>query len=315
MRIGHVYPALDKQIDLFVRYSKHEFVDQFADDGCDFIYCGSSTQIMRAWGVKLNVLNMRRDLPLVSWVWDLPLNWRGWCRTDEEHDDNAFRDSEMSMRLSLLWKCKAVICACQQASDQLKLVGIPSRTLKAYIDVDGIDRVKVDNPHQKRVIQISRYALNKRFDLTIKAWAKLQDEYPDWELMFIGGGDVKKYKMLAEEAGLKKFDFREGVGDTERIKLMRESRVLVQPSVHEGVGFTPIEAQRCGLWTVVSNLAPAVEYDYGDYYFKKDHLEGYVELLSTAMSKDEPKVCRYRDELTPKAYAERWDAMIGEVFA
>ncbi len=314
MRVSHVTPQTDPLMDKFCQYSKHEYVDNDLDDGCDLLFCGSVTQIQRAWQGKMQLLQQTgRDVPIVCWVWDLPHNWRSWCRTDQEHDDNMWRDSDIALKLSLLMQCKGILAASEFTQQGLHDHGIESTQMDFYIDAQEIDGVHVEEPHQKRVIQISRYALNKRFDLTIDVWAELQDEFPDWELMFIGTGDVESLRRQAIDRGLKNYTFLEGVARHTTIKRLKESSVLVSPSVFEGWGITPIEAQRCGVYTVCADIPPAEEFLYYDEVFVKDNLAHYRAVLNDSMlrrEKDGPIANKIIKKLTPQAFAERFDAYL-----
>lgn len=52
---------------------------------------------------------------------------------------------------------------------------------------------------KKLIIFAGTIHANKAPDLLLKAWSQLKDKYPDWKLVFMGSGDITKYKQIAKE--------------------------------------------------------------------------------------------------------------------
>lgn len=101
-----------------------------------------------------------------------------------------------------------------------------------------------------RVCSIGRYAYQKGFDLLIKAWAVVQEKYPDWSLHIYGSrdGDMGDYDRMIkniDKDGLHDVFLHPATKDV--YSKFFESDFYVLPSRYESFGLTIIEAMSCGL--------------------------------------------------------------------
>lgn len=84
----------------------------------------------------------------------------------------------------------------------------------------------------------------KRLLRVIDTWKKIQDELPDWKIIFVGDGDnLNDYKRIASTEGLKRIEF---TGMQKPEKYYRESAIFLMTSATEGFGMTILEAQQHG---------------------------------------------------------------------
>ena len=108
---------------------------------------------------------------------------------------------------------------------------------------------------EKRVIAVGRYVYQKGFDLLLRAWASVEKEFPNWELVIFGDGNREPYEYLMKNLGI----------DTSRCHLngptaniqqeYLNSSIFAFSSRFEGFGMVLIEAMACGL-PVVSFACP-----------------------------------------------------------
>lgn len=298
MKIHHIKPDCDPLMIKWPKLSKHEFVSV---EDCDIIYCASVTQLDRAYALN-------SGKPIVCYTWDLPTNYRSWCKTEEDYWANSWRDGDIVHKLDMLYHCDHVISASNATKTVLDMYGIKSDVLYHFYDHEALDRVEVKEK-KNRIIQISRYALNKRFDLTLEMWSKIQDKYPDWELMFVGFGDAGHLK----DHGLERVTILEDVPESKRIELMKESTILVSPSLNEGLGLSPLEAKHCGLMTICSDIPTTEEFDYASLTFKKDDVEDYAKNVGLAM-RGEKGWCVYKPKgLSITDWTTRFDYYMEEL--
>ena len=54
----------------------------------------------------------------------------------------------------------------------------------------------------KRVIAVGRYVYQKGFDLLLQAWARIEKQFPDWELVIYGDGNRMPYEKQMKELGI-----------------------------------------------------------------------------------------------------------------
>ena len=290
-------------IDLISKHSKHTYHVPLND--ADLIFVGSVTQWRNAIGHKVDT-----GLPMVCHVWDIPSNWRLWCRNEQDYLNNKHRDVEIVRMLDFLGLCDLVIACSEHTQTVLYTLGIKSTVLHNFYDVEEIDacleNVKIEK--KNRIIQISRYALNKRFHTTLEMWGKLKDKYKDWELMFIGPkGDIWNE---IKDVKMDRVTIHSELNRKLLVTLMAEARILVSPSLNEGFGLTPIEARHLGLDVVCSDMPWVHEFRYATTKaFEPDNVDAYCESIESVISSpigfsEKPS------HLTVREFADRFDKLI-----
>ena len=148
----------------------------------------------------------------------------------------------------------------------------------------AFDITEVSPLKAKRVIAVGRYVYQKGFDLLLQAWAKIEKQFPDWELAIYGMGDRSSYENLAQQLGINMNRCHLN-GSTQNIKKeYLESSLFVFSSRFEGFGMVLIEAMACGL-PVVSFDCPCGPKDIVSH--DEDGLlvpSGDIDKLANAMS-------------------------------
>lgn len=136
----------------------------------------------------------------------------------------------------------------------------------------------------KRVIAVGRYVYQKGFDLLLQAWAKIEKQFPDWQLAIYGMGDRSPYENIAQQLGIDMNRCHLN-GSTQDIrKEYLDSSLFVFSSRFEGFGMVLIEAMACGL-PVVSFDCPCGPKDIVSH--DEDGLlvpSGDIDKLANAMS-------------------------------
>lgn len=99
----------------------------------------------------------------------------------------------------------------------------------------------------KRVIAVGRYVYQKGFDLLLQAWAKIENQHSDWELVVYGMGDRDPYEQIIDDLRIDRSRCHL-YGSTPDIKKeYLNSSLFVFSSRFEGFGMVLIEAMACGL--------------------------------------------------------------------
>ena len=99
----------------------------------------------------------------------------------------------------------------------------------------------------KRVMAVGRYVYQKGFDLLLLAWAKIENQHPDWELVVYGMGDRDEYDQIIDDLHIDRSRCHL-YGSTPDIKKeYLNSSLFVFSSRFEGFGMVLIEAMACGL--------------------------------------------------------------------
>ena len=307
MLIAHYYPsARDSYMARFENHViKHKFLHNHCTKDVELIYCGSASQLVKAMAAK-----EAYKKPIICWVWDLPYCWREWCRTDGDVRTNAHRTKYVNATADLLRKCDKVISASKYTRRVLKTqFGIESEQIYFHIDTNEIDAIPALS-QSGHVIQISRFVLCKRFDISIRAMKGLNRK------LVCVGFSGKKYEALAKSLSVS-VDFHYNVGRKTAIGLLKGAEVLVSPSVFEGWGITPIEALYCGVPVLLNDLEVFREV-YGDAvpYHKRDDPDDMREKLRYLLSDKQLQKKIVKDcqplisDFTAAKFASRWEKII-----
>ncbi|HEV8567096.1 MAG TPA: glycosyltransferase family 4 protein [Actinoplanes sp.] len=131
-------------------------------------------------------------------------------------------------------------------------------------------RVPPSTGAAKIVVAAGRLVASKRYDLLIRAFAKVVAEHPDWRLRVYGAGDQDDaLRGLVLELGLHNHVLMMGPYSPIEPEWAKGSIAAV-PSDREPFGMTLVEAMRCGL-PVVSTDAP-----YGPAEIIADGVDGLL---------------------------------------
>lgn len=106
-----------------------------------------------------------------------------------------------------------------------------------------IDRIP---PKKKKVLFVSRLEfVPKRPDLMLIIWSHLQDEFPDWELLFLGDGpDRAEVESMSKKLKLRNVCFK---GFVDPVPYYKEASIICMTSDYEGFGMVLIEAMHFGV--------------------------------------------------------------------
>ncbi|HUR96087.1 MAG TPA: glycosyltransferase family 4 protein [Gemmatimonadales bacterium] len=96
------------------------------------------------------------------------------------------------------------------------------------------------------------------FDL-LDAAERLRARRPDIRFLFVGGGEVERFRALARERGLANVAFAGAVDDAERVSLLHTSDVFALPSHAEGQPIAILEAMAAGLPILSSTVGSIPE--------------------------------------------------------
>ncbi len=130
-------------------------------------------------------------------------------------------------------------------------------------------KLKIENSKRPRIISVARLFPQKNQEMMIRAFAKIADEFPDWQLVIFGEGPLR-----AElEATVSCFKLQKRVllpGRTEHvIEELRKSKIFCLSSDYEGMSNSMIEAICVGLPIVTTKVSGTDE-------LVQDGVNGYV---------------------------------------
>ena len=127
------------------------------------------------------------------------------------------------------------------------------------VDMPPYERPRVKTSPVRRLLFLGRVHPKKRVDVLLRAWARLQDLYPDWELEIAGpdnSGYLAEMKNLAKVLGCNRVTFPGAVYGSEKIRMYQSSDIFVLPTYNENFGMAVAEALACGVPAIVTKGAP-----------------------------------------------------------
>ncbi|MGD0664293.1 MAG: glycosyltransferase family 1 protein [Rhabdochlamydiaceae bacterium] len=98
---------------------------------------------------------------------------------------------------------------------------------------------------------VSTLMPHKNLARLVKAWNRVSQKFPDWQLMVAG----KKTEHVSDLKLASNVHLLGQVGDEELVRLYLGASAFIAPSIYEGFGLPPLEAMAAGCPTIVSNAA------------------------------------------------------------
>ena len=152
-------------------------------------------------------------------------------------------------------------------------------------------KAHVEDYSVKKAIAVGRLEYQKGFDILIDCWKEIAKRYPDWKLDIYGEGSCR------EELQRQINSLQLG----EKVKLCGRNNNIIeaypQYSLHlmtsrfEGQGIVLIEAQACGLPSVVFNYEyganDIIENEYNGILVEQGNCKKYIEAVMKMMSSEE----------------------------
>ena len=99
----------------------------------------------------------------------------------------------------------------------------------------------------KRVIAVGRYVYQKGFDQLLQAWATIERQYPEWQLVVFGDGNRTPYEQQMKELGIDDNRCHLYGPTTDIQQEYVNSSLFAFSSRFEGFGMVLVEAMACGL--------------------------------------------------------------------
>jgi len=153
--------------------------------------------------------------------------------------------------------------------------GRTSRVVDHPIDTE---RFTPSGKEGKFIGAVTSYYKTKGIDLFLRAWAVLQDEFPEIPVKFYGAGDdQEEFEDLAQELGVE----AEFYPATNKVwEVLLDYRLFVVPSRIEGFPVAILEALAMDVPVVASDLSGIQEFN------AKARERGYQDFVTTAHAED-----------------------------
>ncbi|MGN0835633.1 MAG: glycosyltransferase [Candidatus Spyradosoma sp.] len=178
---------------------------------------------------------------------------------------------------------------------------------------------------KKELLFVGRMSfVEKRPDLLLRAWTKLQTAFPDWSLRFVGKGEyLPELKKLAETLGAERVSF-EGFQKPE--KYYRDAAIFCMTSAYESFGNVLVEAAAFGCVPVAFDSFPAARDIIADgengALVPAFDLDAYAETLARLMRDDALReqlarnaLAQIPEKFSPEKIGGAWEKLFAEVLS
>lgn len=103
-------------------------------------------------------------------------------------------------------------------------------------------------PKKNQILYAGTVNARKGYEDMIKAFATIASQYPDWNIVFAGNGEIEKGKEIAKEYGITtQTRFLGWVSGKDKDKAFKEATIFCLPSYAEGFPMAVLDAWAYGL--------------------------------------------------------------------
>jgi glycosyltransferase involved in cell wall biosynthesis len=195
--------------------------------------------------------------------------------------------SWQSVRAALLPRARAVVTPHEKSAGWFSKYGVRAVTIPNPLIAPVWERVQ-RNGHRHRLIALSRLSEDKRPDLSVRAFAKIADKFPDWDFEIYGNGPMRAtVANLIEKLAPGRIQLR---GFTEKpYDVLCNADLFVSTSWVEGFGNSIWEAMACGVPVVATEAGTstrALVRDGVDGMISNDTVAALARDLATMMRDD-----------------------------
>lgn len=156
--------------------------------------------------------------------------------------------------------------SCLHATSEMEYREIRRKGLKAPVAIipNGIEMPSEQKQDKivkelKRLLFLGRIHPIKGIDVLIRAWAKIEKQFTDWELCILGPDNDNysaRMNSLAKDLTIKRINFAGAVYGSAKSQAYWSADLFVLPSYSENFGMTVAEALAHGKPAIVSKGAP-----------------------------------------------------------
>jgi glycosyltransferase involved in cell wall biosynthesis len=145
--------------------------------------------------------------------------------------------------------------------EEIRQAGLknPVAVIPNGIDIPQLPPAQREARKQKTILSLGRIHPKKGLDRLVRAWATLEDRFPDWSLRLVGSPEVGhdlELIALGKQLNLKRFQIQAAAYGEAKWQVYQEADLFVLPTLNENFGITVAEALACELPVISTKGAP-----------------------------------------------------------
>ena len=214
-----------------------------------------------------------------------------FCHTKARkiYESHLARNFNPFNKLFILTEIKAERIICLTSGDAKEY----KHAKRVDIIPNYINEVKshVEDYSVKKAIAVGRLENQKGFDILIDCWKEISRQYPDWQLDIYGEGSCRE-ELQQQIYSLELGDKVKLCGKNDNIiEVYPQYSIHLMTSRYEGLPMTLIEAQACGLPSVVFNFqygaSDIISNEHNGIILEQGNCLKYIEAAMKIMSSEE----------------------------
>lgn len=185
-------------------------------------------------------------------------------------------------------KLNQIVCLTEDIRKEVVNWGFPAeltRVISNGVDTNIFKPRSEAQPYS--VLFLGQFREEKRLDLLLEAWQRIQRRFPEASLTLIG--DTERKPTITELAVQLAINvtISETVPPADIVRHIQQHQILVLPSTSEGMSNALLESMACGLVPVVSDVpgnAAVVTHQHDGLLFEAGSVTDLVEKLSMLLT-------------------------------
>ncbi|HKU36716.1 MAG TPA: glycosyltransferase, partial [Polyangiales bacterium] len=175
-------------------------------------------------------------------------------------------------------------------AEGLRALGLdaPIAIVPNGVDVPDVAELAHFSGAPRKLLFLSRLHPKKGVDVLLRAWARVQVRFADWELEIVGPDDqgyLAQLQALARELSVQRVSFLPAAYGDEKARHYRAAQLYVLPTHSENFGMGIAEALAYGVPVIAGHGAPwsALVRERAGYHVPSD-VESVTACLETALA-------------------------------
>lgn len=214
----------------------------------------SSWAVESIWNMFLTAKDPIRKLHKLLWIICSPITNYFHRQEEKQKFINMYKFADKIMLLSMNYLPVYQKMVSHYHLDSRKFVAIPNPIVfKEFFSIQNYEL------KEKRILVVSNISYNKRVEVMLKIWSKIEQDtrFNDWSFDFVGDSIVlNKYKLLSKKLGITRLTF---YGKQNPLEYYRRASVFLMTSRTEGWPMVLMESMQMGVVPIVYNSFEALE--------------------------------------------------------